>query len=371
MKLSTISIDLAKHVFQVMGFTNTGKPLFNKRLNRQQLIEFMQMQIKCRVVMEACYSSHYWGRTFESMGHHVDLIPAQHVTPFVRGNKNDSNDTLAIFEASCRPFIRFVPVKTIAQQEILILHRLRERLLGSRIATSNQLRGVLTDFGITFPAGHKRFNEKLIDLCSDESLSATLKWLVNDVYNEYTLLNNRIKVIEKKLKLEIEQHPLGKILLSIPGIGYLNASAFIASIGNGQAFANGREFAVWLGLTPKQFASGNKSVMTGISKRGDSYLRKLLIHGARAMINHAGKKQDALNQWVCQLRERKSFNCTAVATAHKLARIMWTLLQKKQLLHATNSKRNNTMINPFYYLAKPVVDKGHEPDWLFRSLDSS
>lgn len=328
MKLSTISIDLAKNVFQVMGFTNTGKMLFNKRLNRQQLTEFMQIQNKCSVVMEACYSSHYWGRTFESMGHNVGLIPAQHVTPFVRGNKNDSNDTLAIFEASSRPFIRFVPIKSMAQQEVLILHRLRERLLNSRIATSNQLRGLLTDFGILFSVGHKAFNEKLIDLCSDESLSVTLKWLVNDVYSEYTSLNSRIKKIEKTLKSEIESHPLGKILLSIPGIGYLNASAFIASIGNGQAFASAKDFAVWLGLTPKQFASGNKSIMTGISKRGDRYLRKMLIHGARAVVNTAGKKQDALNQWVRQLRERKSFNCTAVATAHKLARIMWTLLQK-------------------------------------------
>ena len=329
MKVNTISIDLAKNIFQVMGFSSTGKIMFNKRLNRFQLSEFMQMQPKCRVVMEACYSSHYWGRTFESMGHTVDLIPAQHVTPFVRGNKNDSNDTLAIFEASSRAFIRFVPIKTIAQQEVLILHRLRERLLSSRIATSNQLRGLLTDFGIIFPLGQKGFTEMLIDLCSDESLSGTLKWLVNDVYREYQSLNARIKEIEKQLKTDVENHPLGKILLSIPGIGYLNASAFIASIGNGQAFATAKEFAVWLGITPKQFASGNKSVMTGISKRGDGYLRKMLIHGARAVINHAGKKQDALNQWVCQLRERKSFNCTAVATAHKLARIMWTLLQKK------------------------------------------
>jgi len=329
MTVSTISIDLAKNVFQAMGFTSTGKIDFNKRLNRLQLSEFMQMKPKCRVVMEACYSSHYWGRTFESMGHTVDLIPAQHVTPFVRGNKNDNNDTLAIFEASSRPFIRFVPIKTIEQQEVLILHRLRERLLSSRIATSNQLRGLLTDFGIIFPLGQKGFTEILIDLCSDESLSGTLKWLVNDVYREYQSLNARIKEIEKQLKTDIENHPLGKILLSIPGIGYLNASAFIASIGNGQAFATAKEFAVWLGITPKQFASGNKSVMSGISKRGDGYLRKMLIHGARAVINHAGKKQDALNQWVCQLRERKSFNCTAVATAHKLARIMWTLLQKK------------------------------------------
>ena len=329
MKVNTISIDLAKNIFQVMGFSNTGKIIFNKRLNRLQLSEFMQMQPKCRVVMEACYSSHYWGRTFESMAHTVDLIPAQHVTPFVRGNKNDNNDTLAIFEASTRPFIRFVPIKTIAQQEILVLHRLRERLLSSRIAASNQLRGLLTDFGIIFPLGQKGFTDMLIDLCSDESLSTTLTWLVNDIYHEYQSLNARIKEIEKQLKTDIENHLLGKILLSIPGIGYLNASAFIASIGNGQAFATGKEFAVWLGITPKQFASGNKSIMTGISKRGDGYLRKMLIHGARAVINHAGKKQDALNQWVCQLRERKSFNCTAVATAHKLARIMWTLLQKK------------------------------------------
>lgn len=328
MKISTISIDLAKNIFQVMGFTDTGKILFNKRLNRQQLSEFMQMQPKCTVVMEACYSSHYWGRTFESMGHTVNLIPAQHVTPFVRGNKNDNNDTLAIFEASTRPFIRFVPVKTSAQQEALILHRLRERLLNSRIAASNQLRGLLTDFGITFPPGHKGFNDKLIDLCTDETLSATLTWLVNDIYHEYQSLNTRIKAIEKRLKAEIEANPLGMILLSIPGIGYLNASAFIASIGNGQAFTSGRDFAVWLGITPKQFASGHKSVMTGISKRGDRYLRKMLIHGARAIVNRAAKKQDALSQWICQLRERKSFNCTAVATAHKLARIMWTLLQK-------------------------------------------
>jgi len=329
MKVSTISIDLAKNVFQIMGFTSTGKTLFNKRLSRDKFTHFMQMQPNCRVVMEACYSSHFWGRTFEAMGHTVYLVPAQHVTPFVRGNKNDSNDTLAIFEASHRPFIRFVPVKTQAQQETLVLHKLRERLLSTRVAASNQLRGLLTDFGIVFPLGKAAFNEKMKDLSVDESLSVKISWLVKDVYAEYKTLDARIKKIEKQLKNDIEANPLGKILLSIPGIGYLNASAFVASIGSGQAFASAREFAVWLGITPKQFASGNKSVMGGISKRGDQYLRKQLIHGARAIISHAGKKHDALSLWITQLRARKTFNCTAVATAHKLARIMWTLLQKQ------------------------------------------
>ncbi|MCP4320462.1 MAG: transposase, partial [Alteromonadales bacterium] len=160
MKVTTISIDLAKNVFQVMGFTSTGKTVFNKRLNRTQLRHFMQMQPPCRVVMEACYSSHYWGRTFESMKHTVHLIPAQHVTPFVRGNKNDGNDTVAIYEASFRPHIRFVLIKTEAQQGTLLLHRLRERLLSTRTAATNQLRGLLAVFGIIFPLGKASFIEK-------------------------------------------------------------------------------------------------------------------------------------------------------------------------------------------------------------------
>ena len=329
MKVSTISIDLAKNVFQLMGFTEANKSVFNKRLNRTQLKHFMQMQPPCRVVMEACYSSHYWGRLFESIGHTVHLIPAQHVTPFVRGNKNDSNDTLAIFEASRRPFIRFVPIKTQTQQETLMLHRLRERLLKTRTAVTNQLRGLLADIGLVFPLGIPAFNESMQALSLDTTLSVSVQWLVNDVYQEFKTLNLRIKAIEKQLKTDIEANSLGQILLSIPGIGYLNASAFIASIGSGQAFTSARDFAVWLGITPKQFASGNKSVMGGISKRGDQYLRKQLIHGARAIIVHARKKHDALSVWITQLSARKPFNCTAVATAHKLARIMWTLLQKQ------------------------------------------
>ena len=301
MNVNTISIDLAKHVFQVMGFTSLGKIVFNKRLNRAQLHHFMQMQPPCRVVMEACYSSHYWGRTLAAMGHNVVLIPAQHVTPFVRGNKNDHNDTLAIYEASLRPFIRFVPIKTQAQQETLSLHRLRERLLAARTAASNQIRGLLTDFGLIFPLGEAAFEKHMQALSVDETLSATLRWLVNDVYTEYKALALRLKSIEKQLKTDIEANPLGEILMSIPGIGYLNASAFVASIGSGQAFASAKEFSVWLGITPKHVASGHKKVMGRITKRGDSYLRKQLINGARSIVSHAGKKQDALSRWITQL----------------------------------------------------------------------
>lgn len=329
MKNNTISIDLAKNVFQVMEITASQKVLFNKRLNRSKLRKLMQSHEPYRVVMEACYSSNYWGRVFNAMGHSVELIPAQHVKPFVRGNKNDPNDTLAIFEASNRPNIRAVPVKTEAQQEILMLHRLRERLLRAKIAASNQARGLLVDFGLIIPAGHKAFEEAMIEISTDEQQRTLIRYLTHDVLLEFRELKTRLAEIEKKLIAYAKTSTAGQILLSIPGVGIIIASAFIASIGTGQAFNNAKEFAVWLGLTPKQAASGNKSVMLSISKRGDCYLRKQLIHGARTVVMHAGKKNDALNHWINKLRERKSFNCTTVATAHRLARLMWVLLQKQ------------------------------------------
>ena len=337
MKVTTISIDLAKNIFQVMGITDTQKVIFNKRLNRSQLRELMQLHENCRVVMEACYSSNYWGREFTAMGHSVELIPAQHVKPFVRGNKNDSNDTLAIFEASNRPNIRPVPVKTEAQQEILMLHRLRERLLTAKTASSNQARGLLVDFGIIIPVGHKAFEEAMVEISKDEQQRPLIRYLTEDVLQEFRGLKKRLAEIEKKLITYAKTSIAGQILLSIPGVGLIIASAFVASIGTGQAFNSAKEFAVWLGLTPKQAASGNKSVMLGISKRGDCYLRKQLIHGERTVVMHAGKKKDALNDWVNQLRERKSFNCTTVATAHRLARLMWVLLQK-QTTYSSNSR---------------------------------
>lgn len=329
MKANTISIDLAKNVFQLLGVDDKNHYLFNKRLNRTQLKTFMQHHPPVKVVMEACYSSHYWARLFEGFGHRVKLIPAQHVKPFVRGNKNDTNDTLAILEASQRPNIRPVPVKTEAQQEILMLHRIRERLLRDKAAVSNQIRGILVDFGISFARGNCAFEQAMRDIFNDDTQRPLIRLMVNDVYEEYCQLKARISRIDCLLRQSVHNHPCGNILMSIPGIGPIIASAFLASIDKGQAFNCAKDFAVWLGLTPKQVASGHKSVMTGISKRGDAYLRKQLIHGARAIIYRAKHRQDTLSVWITQLRTRKSACCTAVATAHKLARLMWVLLQKQ------------------------------------------
>jgi transposase len=330
MKLKTMGIDLAKTVFQACGVNEHMKPQFNKRLKRNELLDFMRQQAPTLVVMEACYSSHYWVREMAKLGHDVKLIPAQHVTPFVRGNKNDHNDAFAITEASQRPFIRFVPIKTELQQEICCLHRIRERLGKNKVALSNQSRGLLSEFGVVFECGHKALVNGLSSVIEDTERSHRLQNMAIDMLSEYKTIVERLKGIEKQLAKFVDESESGKILLSIPGVGVINASAFLASIDKGQAFNNPREFAVWLGLTPKQHASGNISKMGGITKRGDRYLRKQLIHGTRALFSRAPKSSDPLSLWAMKLRVTKPFNKVAVAMAHRLARLIWVLLTRQE-----------------------------------------
>ena len=330
MKIKTISIDLAKNVFQVCGVNKHIKPQFNKKLRRNELLDFMRQQPLTTVVMEACYSSHYWGRELSKLGHDVKLIPAQHVTPFVRGNKNDHNDAFAITEASQRAHIRFVPIKSEHQQEISCLHRIRERLIKNKTAVSNQIRGLLSEFGVVFPCGHAALLVGLDGVIDNAQYSVRLQNMMTDMLNEYKAILLRLKGIVQQLREFIENCVSGKILLSIPGIGIINASAFLAAIDKGQAFNNPREFAVWLGLTPKQHASGNVSKMGGITKRGDRYLRKQLVHGARALVSRAAKSSDPLSVWAMKLRVSKPFNQVAVAVAHRLARLMWILLTRQE-----------------------------------------
>ena len=329
MKCTMISVDLSKHVFQVCGVNDRLKPQFNKKLSRDAFINFMRQQQPTIVVMEACYSAHYWGRVFNEMGHTARLIPAQHVTPFVRGNKNDHNDALAIAEASARPNIRFVPVKTSYQQEIMALHKIKERLLKSRIALTNQSRGLLSDFGIIFNKGDKAFVEAMLNIAADEHLSENVKAIAAMQYQEYKELASKIKTVQKSLNAALADNPQADILQSIPGIGPTIASALLASIDSGQAFKSPRDFAVWLGLTPRQYASGMVNRLSGITKRGDRYLRQLLIHGARALLTVYKNKDDYICRWGTQIAQRSGFNKAVVAVAHRLARLAWILLQKQ------------------------------------------
>lgn len=338
MKLKTITIDLAKNVFQACGVNEHIKPQFNKKLKRNELLDFMRQQEPTIVVMEACYSSHYWGREIAKLGHETKLIPAQHVTPFVRGNKNDHNDAFAIAEASERAHIRFVPVKTEHQQEISCLHRIRERLVKNKTAMSNQARGLLSEFGVVFPCGHQALLNGLTGIIGNAQYSHRLQDMVKEMLSEYNTTIERLKSIKKQLEEFVDESESGKILLSIPGIGVINASALLAAIDKGQAFNNPKEFAVWLGLTPKQHASGNISKMGGITKRGDRYLRKQLVHGARALVSRAAKRTDPLSLWATKLRLTKPFNKVAVAVAHRLARLIWILLTRQERYCAESSQ---------------------------------
>jgi len=331
-KLKLIAIDLAKNVFQVCGMNHDHKIVFNKSLKRKQLVDFIAKQDVSVLVMEACYSSHYWGRIFERMGYQVKLLPAQHVTPFVRGNKSDHNDAIAIAEASLRPGIISVPVKSIEQQDIQCLHRMRERYVSHRTGLINQTRGLLSEYGIIAPQGHKAFCALLREVsdASYQSLTPLFRNQVRDIVDDYYQLTDRIDEITKQLSLIANENPLCKRLLTLPGIGVINATALYSAIGNGSQFKSPRELPVWLGLTPKQYSSGEKFTSGGITKRGNRYLRKQLIHGARAAITRCRNKPDRLSRWGNQLVARRGINKATVAMASRLARLAWVLLQREE-----------------------------------------
>ena len=331
-KHSLIAIDLAKSVFQVCGLSTHNKIIFNRKLNRNALLEFIANQQPTTIAMEACATSHYWGRRFEEIGHAVMLIPAQHVTPFVRGNKSDRNDAVAIGEAARRPDIQTVPIKSIEQQDIQALHRIRERHVTQRTALINQARGLLAEYGIVAPQGHKAFCALLRKVSDPEQsqISALIKTQLTLVADDYYLLTDRIDEILNTITTISNQSHLCKVLLTIPGIGVINASAIVSAIGDGSQFNNAREFAVWLGLTPRQSSSGNSFASGGITKRGNRYLRKQLVHGARAALSRCRNKTDKVSRWANQLIERRGFNKASVAMAARMARTCWVLLNKKE-----------------------------------------
>lgn len=329
MKITTIGLDLAKNVFHVVCLDERDQEVGKRMLRRKQVLKHFAQCEPCLVAMEACASAHYWGRKLEALGHRVKLIPPQFVKPYVKGNKNDYNDARAIAEAATRPGMRFVSLKTVEQQDIQALHRLRAQQVKMRTALSNQLRALLAEYGIVLPKGIAAFKRELPTVLEDgeNGLSDFFRRLLARGYEQLLELERHIEHYTQEVETHSRQNERTRRLQTLPGFGPIVASVFASEVGDGQAYKRGRDVSASLGLVPRQHSSGGKEVLLGISKRGDKYLRSLLIHGARSVVLHARNKDDALSRWVNRLRERRGVNKTAVALANKLARMGWALLR--------------------------------------------
>lgn len=335
-EITTVGLDLAKNVFHLIGCNAYGKEVKRKMLKRGQVMAYFANLPPCLIGMEACSSAHFWARRFEALGHEVRLIPPQHVKAYVRGNKNDYNDARAIAEAACRPDIRFVAVKTVEQQDVQALHRLREARVGERTALCNQMRGLLAEYGIVLPQGVGAVRKRLPELLEDaeNGLSDFFRPLLADCYRQLQEIDAHIDFYTRELKEHARHNEAIQRLQTVPGFGPIVASVFHTFVGNGQAFGKGRDVSAALGLVPKQHSSGGKAVLLGISKRGDRYLRSLLVHGARSVVRLAVGKEDRLSRWINKLRSTRGYNKAAVALANKMARIGWAILSQNSVYRA-------------------------------------
>ena len=330
--VTTIGIDLAKNVFQIHGVDAEEKTVLQKRVSRARFLEFMKSLPKCVVGIEACGASNYWARQLKKIGHDVKIMTPQRVKPYIGATKNDYKDAEGICEAVSRPKMIFVPMKGIEQQDIQSLHRVRARLAQSRTALSNQIRGLLSEYGVVVGQGISQIRNGLLKIVEDvgNELTASMREVMTDLYDELIMLDNKIKRYDAKLEVIFKTNEDCQRIAKIEGIGPITATAAVAAIGDATVFKNGRQMAAWLGLTPRQSSSGEKQILLGISKKGDAYLRYLLVHGARSVIRVSGKKQDAKSCWINDKVIRRGKNKAAVALANKNARTLWALLAKKE-----------------------------------------
>ena len=331
MNIKRIGVDLAKQVFQLHGVDNHEKVVLRKQLSRTKVLLYFQSLAPCLIGMEACGSSHYWARELQKLGHTVKLMAPQFVKPYVKGNKNDTNDAEAICEAVSRPNMRFVSIKTVAQQDIQAVHRIRNGLVKQRTAKINQIRGLLAEYGVVENKGVNVLRNALLSILEDaeNGLSAYFRMLLEELRQDLITFDERISSLTEKINAIAKADEDTQRLQQIPGVGPITATALISAVGDGKQFKCGRDLAAWLGLTPKQHSSGGKERLLGISKRGDAYLRTLLIHGARSVLRVSAKKTDSLNCWLQNVCDRRNKNIAAVALANKNARIIWAILTKK------------------------------------------
>jgi transposase len=330
MKITRLGIDLGKNIFHVHGVDRTGQTVVQKGLTRRQLERFVTEAEPCLVGMEACAGAHHWARLLTGLGHDARLMSPQFVKPYVKSNKNDYLDAEAICEAVGRPTMRFVSVKSVEQQDLQHLHRARSQAVAQRTALVNQARGFLLEYGIVIPKGIVHFRRRLPEILEDgdNGLSADIRELLSELRDEVVHLDERARRLSNKLALVARQNPACRQLQTIPGIGPKVATALVAAVGDAGAFRNGREMAAWLGLVPRQYSTGGRTVLLGISKRGDKYLRTLVIHGARSALRVAAKRDDRRSRWALAAEKRRGTNVATVALANKNIRTAWALLTK-------------------------------------------
>jgi transposase len=332
MQVTTVGIDLAKNVFRVHGCDANGKPVLRKQLSRRQLLSFIANLPHCLIAMEACAGAHYWAREFEKLGHQVRLIAPRFVRPYVKANKNDASDAEAICEAAGRPSMRFVAIKTAAQLDLQAVHRVRQQLVKARTALANQLRGLLAEHGIVLARGVGQLRRALPIILEDRDnrLSGVMRELLGESSERLRFIDERLRRYDSTIERLFRQDERCQRLAEVEGVGPLVATALVAAVGNATEFKSGRELAAYLGLVPRHRASGGRTVLLGISKRGDRYLRTLLVHGARSAMRTIERRPGARGVWAARLKLRRRANVAAVALANKNARVLWALLSKNQ-----------------------------------------
>ena len=329
MKAKLVGIDLAKSVFQVCVIALSGSVLFNKKFTRAKFLEWLKDLEPTTVAMEACATGHFWGRKLQAAGHTVRLIPAQHVKAFCRVHKNDSGDALAITEAAQRPEIHCVPVKTLGQQDLQLLGRVRSKMVSQRTELISQIRGLASEYGVSFPVSRRALMAGLPLALEDAAngLTHVARFALLALLEDVRALDIRLDGLALQTAALAKQEPASARLLSVPGYGPVVAPAFIAAVGDGKQFKHGRDVSAWLGIVPKQHGTGGKITLQRITKNGDRELRTLLIHGARATMNWADRRNDAMGRWILALKARRGAARTIVALANKLARIGWAVLR--------------------------------------------
>src|ERR1700734_2928183 len=332
MQIRSVGIDLGKTTFHLVALGDHGKVLLKKKFTQKQLITFTANMQTSLIGMEACGGAHFLGRALRAQGHDVKLIPAQFVKPFVKSNKNDFIDAEAIAEAVDRQNMRFVPIKTDDQLDLQALHRVRDRLITRRTSVINQLRAFLLERGLVFAKSPARLRERMPEILenADEDLTPRMRNLLVLLWNEWKELEQQIVDMNYEVEQIASSDPACTRLRQIPGIGPLVATAIVAAIGNGAAFRKGREFSSWLGLVPRQHSPGGKARLFGISKRGNSYLRKILVHGARSAVLRVKRERSPFGPWLDSLETRAPINVVVTAAANKLARITWAVLSSGQ-----------------------------------------